>query len=335
MNRREFLTSTVVVPALACAAPARAPSLGNPALTRLGASTACLAGLSLLDAIAQLQRLGFGTIEMISYTGASHSIGEIPGFAFADSLPGERERVFEATRSFSHISTHLPFHDVFLFSSTPEDREVGLRRLRDALDGLAYLQGELAVLHIGSPGKGRSYRDIWQPMIEMLRMLGDYAAERHLRIGIETMQPDAVHDYVELIGETDHPAVGATIDTGHIRGSADIGLPRERRNTAEARARFNDVLNTLVATLQEKVVHVHLSDVEPIDWVDHKTVGSGIIDFDRLFETIRRIDYRHLFVFELEEPDQLEALHRSTAHVQRAGGAVFASAGLWSDLHAP
>jgi hypothetical protein len=35
--------------------------------------------------------------------------------------------------------------------------------------------------------------------------------------------------------------------------------------------------------------------------------------------------YRHLFVFELEEPNQLEALERSTAHVQGMGASLFAA----------
>jgi hypothetical protein len=37
------------------------------------------------------------------------------------------------------------------------------------LDGLAFLDGELGVMHIGSPPKGASYRDIWQPMIAPAR----------------------------------------------------------------------------------------------------------------------------------------------------------------------
>lgn len=222
-----------------------------------------------------------------------------------------------ATRGFRHISCHLPFQDISLFSSDRAAREAGLERLRGGLNGLAYLNGELAVMHVGWPEKGKRYRDIWTPMVDTLRMLGDYAAERKLRIGIETMQPDSVREYVDLIGAVDHPAVGATIDTGHIRGASDIGLPADRRDTDEARARFDDVLNRLVSTLGNKVIHFHLSDVRRNDWVDHKTIGSGAIDSRRLFETIRSIGYRGLFVLELEEPNQREALQRSKDYVER------------------
>lgn len=316
MNRRQFLASTLALPALGCAARHQPDTDTARESDRVGASTACFAGFSLLEAIAHLQRLGFGTIEIITYTGARHSVGDIPGFSFASSTPRERDAVFAATRPFRHITGHLPFQGISLFSSDARAREAGLAQIRGALDGLAYLKGELGVMHIGSPGTGRRFLDIWQPMIDTLRMLGDYAGERRLEIGVETMQPDSIHEYADLIAETRHPAVGAAIDTGHIRGAREVGIPTERRNTGEARARFNDVLDTLVSTVGHQLAHFHISDVRATDWVDHKTIGSGIIDFPRLFATIRRTGYRGLFVLELEEPNQLAAVEQSKKYVE-------------------
>jgi sugar phosphate isomerase/epimerase len=315
MNRRQFLASTLALSAAGCAAR-RQPDTDTPRESdRVGASTACFAGFSLLEAIAHLRRLGFGTVEIITYTGARHSVGDIPGFSFASSTPREREAVFAATRAFPHITGHLPFQGLTLFSDA-RAREAGLAQIRSALDGLAYLKGELGVMHIGSPGAGRRFGDIWQPMIHTLRMLGDYAGERRLKIGVETMQPDSIREYADLIAETRHPAVGAAIDTGHIRGAREVGIPTERRNTDEARARFNDVLDTLVSTIGHHLAHFHISDVRATDWVDHKTIGSGIIDFPRLFATIRRTGYRRLFVLELEEPGQLAAVEQSKKYVE-------------------
>lgn len=316
MNRRQFLASTLALSAAACAAR-RQPETGAPRESaRLGASTACFAGFPLIEALAHLQRLGFGTVEMITYTGARHSVGDIPGFSYANSAPREREAVFVASRKFRYITGHLPFQGISLFSGDTREREAGLNQIRSALDGLAYLRGELGVMHVGSPGTGRRFVDIWRPMIDTLRLLGDYAAERHLLIGVETMQPDSIREYADLIAETRHPAVGAAIDTGHIRGAREVGIPAGRRNTAEARARFNDVLNTLVTAVGQHLVHFHISDVAAADWVDHKSIGTGIVDFPRLFATVRSIGYRRLFVLELEEPDQLAAVAASKTYVQ-------------------
>jgi len=311
VSRREFLSSTVAVPAL------RYAPRTQTARDSLGASTACLAGRSLLEAIRELERLGFGTLEMITYTGARHSVGDIPGFAYDQASAAERDMVFKATRRFRHISAHLPFQDVRLFSSDKAERRTGLARLQSSIDGLAFLRGEMAVMHLGWPDKGLRFRDIWQAMIDALRWLGDYAAKRTLKLGIETMQPDSVRDYTDLIVAADHTSVGAVIDTGHIRGSTDIGLIAERRDTDEARARFNDVLNTLVATAGKNVFHLHLSDVRRSDWIDHREIGSGIIDFPRLFTTLRRIGFSGLYVLELEEPDTIGALERSRTYVQK------------------
>ena len=316
MNRRQFLAGALTVPALACALRTRRNALSS-GTARLGASTACLAGLTLLDAIEEIRRLGFGTVEVIAYTGARHSVGEIPGFSFDETSPAARELVFEATRPFHHISAHLPFQDLRLFSSSRGEHEAGVERLQTALDGLAYLRGELAVMHIGWPEHGKQFRDIWGPMVDTLRALGDYGAERGVALGIETMQPDSVRDYVELVCAVDHPRVGAVIDTGHIRGSTDIGIPPDRRDSDEARTRFNDVLDTLVTELGEKVFHFHLSDVRSGDWVDHRRLGTGIVDFARLFRTLRRVEYDKLLVLELEEADQVDALMASRTFVER------------------
>lgn len=283
----------------------------------MGASTACLAGFSLVDALRELRRLGFATVEIIAYTGARHSVGDIPGFDLCQATPSERERVYEATRDFRHISAHMPFQDIHLLSSDAEVRRAGVERIRRAMDGLAFLKGELAVVHPGWPERGRTFREVWRQMLDTFRSLGDYAGERGLRVGLETMQPDSARDYTELIFEIDHPMVGATIDTGHIRGSTDIGLPPERRDSDQARERFNDVLDALFTTLGDKVYHVHLSDVQRTDWRDHRSIGSGIIDFSRVFRTLERMDYGGLLVLELEEPDQVEALRSSRAVVVR------------------
>ena len=308
MDRRAFLASLLALPA--CTGLRRTPRALDP--SRLGASTASLAGLSLVEALEEMQRMGFDTVEMIAYSGASHSVGPIPGFDYAASPETERERVYAATRPFRHISAHLPFQDFELFSG---DARRGLDLITHALDGLAYLEGGLGVMHVGWPPEGKTFRDIWTPMIDTLRYLGDYAAERGLKIGIETMQPNSAGEYVQLVFDVSHPAVGAAIDTGHIRGATDIDLPL--RHTEEGSRRFNDVLMQITAALGEKLFHVHLSDVRMSDWRDHQSVGTGIVDFPRFFETLKRMRFEGLMVFELEEAAAASALAASKKYVER------------------
>ena len=320
MNRREFLASAVALPVAGTAGPTLFGGTLPIALEHLGASTACLAGYPLLRALETLELLGFSTVEMITYTGASHSVGLIPGFDFRAASARERELVYEATRRFRYTSGHLPFDGLQLFSSGAEARQASLDTLTGALDGLAYLKGEVAVMHAGWPEQGSSYRDIWPRMVEILTRLGDFAGERGLTIGLETMQPDSVAEYVQLITDINHPRVGATIDTGHIRGARDITVPPDLRDSAEGRQQFNDVLNRLVHELGEHVVHVHLSDVQSRDWRDHRALGTGIVDFPRFFRSLAEESFDGLLVLELEEPNTLAALRSSRSLVEKLIG---------------
>lgn len=284
--------------------------------SNLGASTACLANYSILEALKKLRHMGFLTAEIIAYPDARHSVGSIPGFALHRSTEKERQDVYDATRSFSHISAHLPFHDLHPFSTDADVREFSIGQLRKGIDTLAFMNGELAVIHPGWPGPGQTYKDIWKQMVSTFRHLGDYAGKQKIRIGLETMQPTSVREFSQLIFDIDHPQVGATIDTGHIRGSSDINLPNERKYSNEGSERFNQVLSEVVDILGGKVFHYHLTDVRQSDWRDHFTPGTGIIDFPRLFKKLKQKKFEGLLVFELEEPDQVNSLHTSKANIE-------------------
>jgi sugar phosphate isomerase/epimerase len=276
--------------------------------------------MPLLPALRRLRELGFSAVEMVTYVGAKHSVGEIPGFAYHRASEKERQAVFDATRGFARISAHLPFHDLHPFSFNEDVRQFSVDLSKKAIDGLAFLEGELAVFHVGGPGPGVTYKDIWKPMVDTLRALGDHAGRHGIRVGVETMQPPSVQEYAQLIHDVAHPHVGATIDTGHIRGAADLQIPLPRRQQPEARQRYNDVLAQVLDAVGDKLLHFHLTDVRAADWVDHHTVGTGIVDFARLVATLKKRRFPGLMVFELEEPDEVGALQASRAHMAKLLG---------------
>jgi len=308
--------SNVLPGFLPAVASAKAGSLASTT-DRLGASVACLAGRSLAEAIDEVARLGFATLELITYAGARHSGGAIPGFWFHTLNGREQQALYDATRRFRHISGHMPFQDLHLFSYSPDVRTFSFDQIVKALDGLAFLHGETAVVHAGALPPGTTYRDVWPVMLDVFRRLGDQAAKRKLRIGIETMQPDTSDDYVRLIHEIGHPNVGATIDTGHIRGAKDLLVSPNQRGTPEARAAYNHLLGKIIERLGDKVVHYHLSDVRATDWADHRLLGSGIVDFAPVLRAATRLRRPPLLVMELEESDGPAALAASRAHLQK------------------
>lgn len=205
----------------------------------------------------------------------------------------------------------MPFHDLHLFAFNEDVRNFTIDQIKKGMDGLAFLKGEMAVVHVGALGNQLSYKEVWGQMLETFRSLGDYAAARNLKVGLETMWPESIQEYTDLMFEINHPNVGATIDTGHIRSCTDINLPPERRDSAEGRQRYNDVLMKIVDTLGKKVLHYHLDDVRSSDWREHRALGTGIVDFPRLAETLKRNQFAGLLIFELEEPDRINTLKSS------------------------
>ena len=169
----------------------------------------------------------------------------------------------------------------------------------------------MVVIHM-NPKPSFTLSEFWVEMLDVCRELGDYALNRKVLIGVETGFPPDVEDYINLIRSIDHQAVGATVDVGHVRNSVAANL----RSTAAGIQEFNDNLMKIVSDLGDKVFHFHLHDVRDRDWRDHRTAGTGIIDFPRLFAYLLDSNYDYLMTFELEEENKEEALLQSKKYIE-------------------
>lgn len=278
---------------------------------KIGANTACLAGYSLEDALRTIASMGFQTVELLAFAGARHSIGDLAGFWFGKLTDAEKEHLRDAVSPFRHVSIHAPFIHVPLITYNDEIQKIAFRQVEDAIDATAYLRGSVTVIHL-NPKPSSAMREYWNEMVDVCRMLGDYAAERKVSIGVETGFPASVKDYTNLIRSIDHHAVGAAIDVGHVRSS----VPANLRGTAAGVQEFNNNLMRTVSDLNDKVLHFHLHDVRANDWRDHRTAGTGIIDFPRLFTFLLHSGYNHLMTFELEEENKEGTLLQSKRYIE-------------------
>ena len=282
----------------------------------LGASTASLANYSLLDAVAKIRDLGFETIELLAFDGARHSVGNLAGFWFNRMSESEKAVLRRSLQGFKHIATHLPFIDIPLFSHNPDMAQFCRQHLKMSIEGSAYFGATAAAVHV-HPRSSFKFSEYWDQMIATFRDLGDHAAKYGVKLGIETGCPNTINEYTRLILDVDHPFVGGLIDVGHCFFYSDVVRRPAERGTPDAVQRGNDCLNRIVEVLDAKALHFHLHDVRQKDWRDHRAVGRGIIDFPRLFATLKRIKYEGLLTFELEEMDLLDALIESNAAIER------------------
>ncbi|MFQ6043383.1 MAG: sugar phosphate isomerase/epimerase family protein [Candidatus Poribacteria bacterium] len=277
---------------------------------QLGSNTASLADYSLFDAINAIKQMGFSTIELLAFCNARHSIGNLAGFWFSKLSEAERNSLKDEITSFYGIAVHAPFIDIPLMTYNSAVQQLAIAQICEAVDAASFLDGSLVTIHLNAKTSYQLH-EYWDEMVSVSRFLGDYAAERKVKIGIETGFPPKVDDFVNLIKDIDHDAVGANIDVGHLTGSVDGKL----RCTDEGCAVYNDNLTELTSRLGKKVYHLHLHDVRASDWRDHRQVGTGIIDFRRLFAVLDSFNYKKFMTFELEEPNKEEALRTSKKYI--------------------
>src|SRR5437868_1894005 len=103
MNRRNFLPALAGLPSFLTQAGAAVRA------SQLTASTASLAGLTFAEALDTIRQMGFSGVEILTFAGAKHSVGPIPGVEVLQLTAAEKNSLRDNVRRFERISTHLPF----------------------------------------------------------------------------------------------------------------------------------------------------------------------------------------------------------------------------------
>jgi D-psicose/D-tagatose/L-ribulose 3-epimerase len=179
----------------------------------------------------------------------------------------------------------------------------------EAERGVSYLQSCIDVAkELGSPtvagpfysAVGRCWRSTdaererdLDRIARVLRSLGEYAAERGVRLGVETLNRfetsflNTTAQALELIRRVDHPAVGLTLDLFHL------GIEEK------------DVGGALRAA-GPHLVHVQVAEN------DRGTPGTGHLPWPDVAAALHEIDYAGRVVIETFS-DRVEAIARAAA----------------------
>lgn len=293
-NRRSFLMG-VAGSALA----AQGLTAARPTPAMLGANTA-VTGYGLVEAIELIRRLQFPAIEIQPMGVPEPTEGEFPGFDF-DRLSGaQKRRIRKELSGFSHVTSHLPYVELHSLSRYAPIAEFSRRRVEVAIEGSAYFGSELMVLH-PEEARGRTLEQSWDEMVALYRRWGDMAKARKMKLALETGFPRSTREFTALIEAIDHSHVGATLDVGHQARYAELleRLGDRQRGTPEATKAYNDVNIELVERLGPKLFHLHIHDIEPKTWAEHKPLEHGFVDYPRLLEALDRADYMGILLFEI------------------------------------
>ena len=275
--------------------------------SQLGANTA-ITGWSLADSIALLRRLEFPVIEIHPMGNPAATPGQFPGFRFDQLSPSQRKAIRRSLRGFAHVTTHLPYTGLDYFAKDEAVAGAAVRAVDIALEGSAFFGAELAVLH-PKIGGGQTLESQWPMMLKGFRRWGDLAQRHKLRIALETGFPASVADFVRLVKEVDHPAVGATIDVGHQSRYAELvaRVRPEDHATPAGISAYNDTTLSIIEGVGPKTFHLHVHDIDPQTWKEHLPLGTGFVDYTRLFALLNRLNFRGYLIFEIAgKPEEME-----------------------------
>ncbi|MBK5293957.1 MAG: sugar phosphate isomerase/epimerase [Acidobacteriia bacterium] len=157
------------------------------------------------------------------------------------------------------------------------------------LDGAGYFGATLAVVHPIAP-TGYQEEEGRKVMLKRFHHWGEMAQKRKIQLALETGYPRSVRAFVALVKDVNHPWVGATLDVGHQSGAP------------EGIRAYNDTNIALVEQLREKLFHLHVHDIDPATWKEHKPFGTGFIDYPRLITKLREVGYGGMPMLEICAP---------------------------------
>ncbi|MGE5619966.1 MAG: sugar phosphate isomerase/epimerase family protein [Sphingomonadaceae bacterium] len=280
-------------------------------IEQVGANTSCLAGHSLEEAVNVIRQLGFHGLTLLGFAGARHSYGELAGFWFRELSGAQRAELRRVVSGFEKLTIHAPFADLPLFTYDPRLARLSLDRVKESIDAAEYLRATVVTVHANRRAN-YPVTDYWEDMVSTFRLLGDYAVQRGVQLGLETGFPDKVEEFVDLLEAVNHHGVGATLDTGHLARYVDHDLWR----TPAGAVQLNDRLMDITRQLGIQIVHCHLHDVGLADWRDHHAVGRGLIDFQPFLAELQSVGYEGMLELELEEADQVTSLEESKGELE-------------------
>lgn len=269
----------------------------------IGANTA-IQGYSLSQAIQLIRQLHFPVIEIHPMGRPQPTPKVFPGFQFDQLTTTEKAQIRAQLKPFQRITTHLPYSRLNWLSLKPEEKQEAIKTIDIALEGSAHFGASLAVLH-PQPINHDTWKHRQSEYVDLIRRWATRAAELGVRVAIETGFPYSVNDFFSLIETIAHPNVGATIDVGHQGRFLELAtIPAENRALPPSVRAYNDTTISLLNKLGPKIFHLHVHDIDPSTWVEHKPLVHDFVDYPRLFQTLHAIKYNGALVLEIGGPPE-------------------------------
>jgi sugar phosphate isomerase/epimerase len=249
----------------------------------LAVSTLPYLNLTLTEALKRIEALGLRGVEI--YFEGKHNLS--------------KKEITDVLSIFDlKLFLHAPFSDLNLASFNKTVLEESKRQIKRSLEIAAEIGAITSTVHFGrySP-LGLSYPDkALLRNLESLREINSFAADIGADVAFENSPCGfgAMYGPLDLIEHlTGESEVKITLDVGHA-------------NTWE-----EEVVEDFIYRLNSNIAHVHLHDNSGED-DNHLVIGEGAIDYKRVFDAFKDINYQNALCLELLNEDDLRKSLRKT-----------------------
>ena len=199
-------------------------------------------------------------------------------------------------------------HEPSMVSPDGDGRERRIAYYQRSIEIASLLGAPVVSLWSGVAAAGEEEERNWGRLLDGLTRVLEVAASHGIIIGFEPepgMFIEDVADWRELRSRLDHPALGLTLDLGHLAVTEED--PLERAIVEEA----------------EHLVNVHVDDVRERRH-EHLPLGEGEIDFPPLLSALVDCGYKGLALVELSRHSHVapEVSRRSLEFLREAESAL-------------
>lgn len=283
--------------------------------TQFGVSTESysLLEFSLGQMCADALERGCGVFEI----GPDWAMREAKGgecvFARAASPTDEHRVAGSLLGGFETVTIHAPFAAVegmpYLIDGEGRANSFMVTQIKEAIDTCATFGAGTVTVHPDTEVLDMPVEEYWTEMVEACAELAEHAAAHGVRLGAENSYPvvrdaEVMERFLHAVGAGNF---GLTVDVGHFWSGINPGewgpAPYSRLyDTPEGMDYMNKMLFDVVENLFDRIFHFHLHDVTRCAMHhDHRALGSGGMDFPRLFGELDRRGFAGTMIVETQE----------------------------------
>jgi sugar phosphate isomerase/epimerase len=256
------------------------------------------------DALAILAGLGYESVALtLDFNALNPYEPDLPGRCEAIGVLLQRLRlrcVIETGARF--LLDPRRKHQPTLLSADTGERQRRLDFLQRAVEIAQRLSADAVSFWSGTPAAKEPERVWTDRLVDACKSLSDYAAERGVRLAFEPepgMFIDTMPRFAELHERVNHPALGLTLDIGHLHCQGETPIADHIRCWAPW------------------LWNVHIEDmVRGVH--EHLMFGEGEVDFGPVLRTLQEVGYGGGIHVELSRHshDAVETARRALAFLR-------------------